>query len=101
MTTEERMEKLERELARAKRRNRWLAVVLLTIGATALAVTALSAPSIPTALAEAGGPVNEVRASRFVLVDETGKTRAGLAVDKDGPGLGLVDEKGEEIWSAP
>jgi hypothetical protein len=89
------LEKLERELTAAKRRNRWLAVVLLTIGATALAVAALSAPSIPTALAQAGGPVNEVRASRFVLVDENGKIRAKLFVNKNGPVLDMLDENGK------
>ena len=35
---------------------------------------------------------NEVRARRFVLVDENGKTRATLNVDKAGPGLNLYDE---------
>jgi hypothetical protein len=31
MTTEERLEKLERELARAKRRNRWLLAAAMKI----------------------------------------------------------------------
>ena len=39
--------------------------------------------------------VNEVRAKKFVLVDENGKTRALLALITDGPALVLFDENGE------
>jgi hypothetical protein len=97
MTTEERLEKLEWELARACRHRPWLVGVLLAIGAMALAVAALSAPSLPPALAQAGGPVNEVRATSFALVDENGNTRASLFVDKDknAPVLGMSDVKGK------
>ena len=35
------------------------------------------------------------------LLDENGKRRAGLAVLKDGAGLVLYDENGKAIWSAP
>ena len=44
---------------------------------------------------DAGGP------PRLFLADEAGKTRAGLSVDKDGPGLDLRDESGKPIWQAP
>jgi len=66
--------------------------------------------------------VNEVRARRFVLVDEAGrvradltahktgpeldfydqngKGRAALGVTKDGPGLLLLDENGKVVWTA-
>jgi len=36
-----------------------------------------------------------------MLVDEKGKTRAALAVFKQAPILGLIDEKGKRIWQAP
>ena len=45
--------------------------------------------------------LSEVRARSFVLVDDDGKTRALLDNDKGGPRLGLSDENGKEIWSAP
>ena len=43
-----------------------------------------------------GGAVvhRETGAKRFVLVDEKGKSRAILGMNKDGPGLALLDEKG-------
>ena len=37
----------------------------------------------------------EVRARRFILVDEKGKTRAKLDVTEDGPWLGLYDDNGK------
>jgi hypothetical protein len=43
----------------------------------------------------AGAAVNEVRAKKFVLVDDTGKTRAVLDVDKSEPGLTLLDAAGK------
>jgi len=79
------------------------------------------AKAVALAGARAGG--NEIRANRFVLEDENGKSRAELLttklgsalklsdeagnrramlfVDKDGPRLSLCDEKGKEIWRAP
>ncbi len=42
----------------------------------------------------AGAAVKEVRANRFVLVDENGRTGAMLSVDTDGPRLRLFDEQG-------
>jgi len=102
MTIEERLAKVERELAeakaqaiRAKRRNRWLlAVVGLAAGAFGLAW--IFAGAAPTLQAQVGaGAERVVRANRFVLEDENGKTRAMLSVDKDGPALSLHDENGE------
>jgi len=47
-------------------------------------------------LAKAVGRAEKViRAKRFVLEDENGKTRASLIVGKDGPGLVLLDENGK------
>jgi hypothetical protein len=95
MTTEERLEKLERELACAHRRSRWLlAVLVLAVGGLCLARTWTST----TALAQAQGAIatpRAVRASEFILEDENGKTRASLNVGKDGPGLTLYSENGK------
>jgi len=84
MTTEERLEILERELARAKRRNYWFMTVLgLAVGLFAL----------NWYLRAAEGVAKEVRANKFILVDAKGKYRAQLAVvDKVGPLLGLYGE---------
>jgi len=40
--------------------------------------------------------IKEIRANRFVLEDENGKTRAMLWVNKDTPGLSLYDKNGEQ-----
>ncbi len=121
MTTEERLEKLERELSRARRHNRWLlagAALCLGIGGLVWAF----GPDTVVAQLDATTP-NEVRASRLVIEDEDGTTRAlleatkggttlrlsdengtlriGLGAFGDGPALGLYDERGTVIWSAP
>ena len=94
MTTEERLEKFERELSAAKRRNRLLlAAVALTIGGLFLAWSLTRAA--PTAWAQEAGAVGKViRANEFILEDENGKARARLTMTKDGPVVGLSDEKG-------
>jgi hypothetical protein len=90
MTTDERIENLEKGLASARRLNRWLlAAVGLALGVWILAGT--FGPTMAAAPA-AGG--KEVRANHFVVEDENGKVRAVLAVFKDGPGLTLADENG-------
>ena len=94
MTTEERLEKLEKELARAKRRNRrLLAVAGLVVGAVTLAW--IVAGTANRAEAQGGGVPAVIRANAFVLVDEKGKTRAELSMGEYGPGLLLVDENGK------
>lgn len=50
-----------------------------------------------------GGTFNELRAYKFVLEDENGKSRAVIGVSKDGPALRLLDENGKprvelSIW---
>jgi hypothetical protein len=79
MTTEERLEKLEMELARAKRRNRLLLATVVITAAVAMT-------------AGIDRRENIVSANGFALVDESGKVRAVLGVDKDGPKLVLSDE---------
>lgn len=116
MTTEERLDKLEKELARAKRRNRRL-LVLAGLAAGAFALVRIAAAAANKVEAQGDGVATVIRANAFVLVDENGKTRAAvalsktgsgfllydengktravLAVDKDGPGLALADEDGK------
>ena len=91
MTTEERLEKLEKELMRGRRFNCWLlaglglVIVVWVVGWAFRPGTATAQP--------AGAAAREVRACRFILEDENGKTRAWLEVNKDGPILSLFDEK--------
>jgi hypothetical protein len=94
MTTEERLGNLERELARAKRRNRWLvAVVGLVVVGLILAWTWNKTTS--TAQAQAvGGAEKVIRANKFILEDANGKERAMLTMTKEGPALTLFDENG-------
>jgi hypothetical protein len=86
-TTEERLEKLERELAREKRNHRrWRAGMLLVVGIAAIGIASL--PRLPIHF-------GEVRARSFVLIDEKGRTSASLEITKDGPALALFGEKGD------
>jgi len=121
MTMEERLENMERELGRVKRRNhKLLGAILLVAGG--LIVPAVFETTAFRARAQGAGTAKEIRAKSIVLEDESGKPRAvlgadkdgptlilydengkpraGLGVGKDGPGLTLLDEKGRVIWSA-
>ena len=95
MTTEERLEKLERELARANRHNRWLlAGVVLAIVGLSLAWTWTKT----TAIAQAQGlgtTTKVIRANEFILEDENHKPRASLGATKDGAKLSLYDKNGK------
>jgi len=101
MTTEERLAKVERELAEtkaqaacAKRRTRWL-LAALGLGLGVLALVWVSAASEPRAEAQGAAGGRTVRANKFVLEDENGKARAILTVDEDGPRLSLLDDAGK------
>jgi len=92
MTTEERLEKLERELNRASRRKCWLLVgmglcFVIVLIACVFRLTAMTAQA-------AGAVPKEIRAANFILEDGKGKTRASLGMSEDGPVLRLNDEKG-------
>ena len=89
MTTEEQLEKVEKELAAVKRQVRRL-VIGGAVGVACFAIL-LAAWARPA----------EVQARKFVLVDEKGKTRALLAVEEGGPGMRLFGEKDKVLWSAP
>ena len=100
MNTEERLTKLEWELFAEKRRNRWLLAVvgLGVVGVLAWTLTTIN--STAQAQGANSGP-KVIRATHFILEDETGKTRATLDVSKDGPRLALYDENGKRIFSQP
>ena len=87
MTTEERLEKVERELAATRRRSRWLlagVALCLAIG--------LGASAFGPSAAQAGAAAPAIiRAQLFELVDAAGEPRAMLALTKDGTMLALYD----------
>lgn len=95
MTTEQRIEKLENELIRAKRRNG-----ILLLGACLLAVfltlTWAGLGKLRPAYAKNTTP-KEIRAKEFIVEDENGNARATLAVSKDGPALSLMHENGKPL----
>lgn len=106
MTTEQRLERVERDLSAAKRRNNQL------LGGVALVILAfLSVAAMP-------GDKEVVRAQQFIVVDKQGREcamlkaigapiegpflalmhsggKAILGVDKNGPSLHMVDKNGE------
>ena len=45
----------------------------------------ISGGAMKTADAEAAGAMQTIRANKFIVEDENGKTRGMLATDKDGP----------------
>ena len=103
MTTEERLEKLEQELSRVKRRNRWLAIVVgLSIVGMGLAwVLETAAPGVIRAnvlvIEDADGNTRfsvhaEEDGAKLDLYDGSGRRRAELGARSDGGGLALFDE---------
>jgi hypothetical protein len=117
MTTEERLDKAERDLARAKRRNYWLllSVMLLLVlyvlgwsGAPAGNIV-LAGPFkhgltpfeklgekdvVENAAADEAGE-KVVVANRFILLDDAGEIRAVLGMAGDQPDLVLYNERGK------
>jgi hypothetical protein len=102
MTTEERLERLEAELAEtkaglagAKRLTRRLIAgtgVVLVMFALFVAIRVMTG----VAYSQAGGDVAKViRAKSFEVVDNQGRNRATLTMTKAGPGLVLFDENGK------
>lgn len=77
--SEARIAALERELARTRRRLR-IAFALSALG-IAVAVVSMIAHALPQ---------RELRASRLVLVDTLGRTRAALELQESGPALSLM-----------
>ena len=90
MTTDERMKKMEGQLARV----RWINCCLIACIVLSFGVFFISKTFGPkTVWAQAG--VKEIRANSFVLEDENGKTRVLLSSPKEGPVLGMLDENGQ------
>jgi len=90
MTTEERLEKLEKELSWA----RWLlAGAALCVGIGVIVWT--FAPGTALAQVLIPGVQKVVRANSFVLVDENGRERGGMRVFLNTPSLDLSDENGK------
>lgn len=113
MTTEERLDKMEKELHRARRFNRWL-----------LAAAGLSlAVGFGLWAFRAGGREKGVSANEFVfrhktdnarhvrflpiesgpwlLVSDDGDIRAAVSAYKDGPVLLVADANGKTVLEAP
>ncbi|MBN2592078.1 MAG: hypothetical protein JXA81_01120 [Sedimentisphaerales bacterium] len=90
MTTDERMEKMEGQLACVRWFNRILIFsIVLFLGIW------LILKSFGPETAWAQSSVEEIRAKKFVLEDENGKIRATLAMTENGPMLSLSDENGK------
>lgn len=94
MTIEERLENMERELGRVKRRNHWLLGAILLLVGGLVAVGALKAIVAP-AQAQGAGTAEEIRAKKIVLEDDNGKVRAWLDVVAGIPMMMVLDENGE------
>ena len=102
MTTEERLEKLERELAESKRRNRWLlSFVELAVVGLGLFWLLTKTPASAAVAATAAPTPKEIRANSFVVVDEKGNSRAMLGMVKNKNTemvmLKLFDEMGNSL----
>jgi len=90
MSTDERIEKMERQLARMRLFNRCLiACIVLSLGVWFIEKT------FTAETAWAGPGVKEIRANRFILEDDEGTVRARLTVDAGGPALSLLDKNGK------
>jgi len=90
MPTDERMEKMEGQLARVIWFNRCLiACIVLSLGFCFVSKT------FGPEAASAQSGVKQVRAKRFVVEDENGNGRGILAVTKEGPTLALFDKNGK------
>ena len=93
MTTDQRIENLEKGLASARRLNRWL-LAAVGLAAAVFGVVWIGAAAGCNGQTPGGRVATVIRAGQFVLEDENGKTRATLALTVDGPMLGLTDETG-------
>ncbi len=91
-TTEERLAKLECELARANRR---FYVLLTGVSVFLGLVAALWVLGLSAKALASGRASKEVRADSFILEDKNGKARASLSIYEDGPMLRLESEDGK------
>jgi hypothetical protein len=87
MTTEERIEKLEKDLARLRSQHRWRwAWVFITLVGLVVFMELFEAGKVPRIL----------EASEFVVIDGKGRERAKLGMSDDGcPRLGIYNSEGK------
>jgi hypothetical protein len=91
MTAEERLERLEVELRRARRWTRlWRLLLVGLVVGSYLLLSRLAGREL-----QIQADQKEVHANRFILVDNNGKPRAMLAMLEDGPSLSLLGENGK------
>ena len=105
MTTEERLQALERELAalRAELAGSLTTRAVFIVGEQGTPRAVLGGAGGLTLFGEAG--MVQVSADEdgpsLGLCDKNGKRRALLDVSEVGPGLSLCDAAGRAVWSAP
>jgi len=95
MTTDERLESLERELTLAKRHNRWVLAIAGTVVLTLVLARIFSGNENSAQAQGKGSEGKVIVANKFILEDERGRKRALLAIDKGGVSLALSDENGK------
>ena len=102
MTTEERLEKLERQLADAPKVIRSNEFILEDDKGNVRAVLAVTKYGPQLCLYDENGKtLFELTGAVLGMMDENGKTRVELAVLQDGAGMALYDEDGNFIWQVP
>jgi hypothetical protein len=97
MTIEGRMEALEKELARARSRNRWslTGAILVIAGGIVLCGKAAGPRSNKAQSQTAAGAVKEVQARQFTVVDQNGRARAQLSAGDYNVALVFLDTVGK------
>lgn len=94
MTIEDRMENMERELGRVKRRNHWLLGAVLLLVGVLVAAGVFKTTVIP-AQAQETRTSQELRTRNLFIEDERGRVRMGLTTAEAGSGLVLFSEDGK------
>lgn len=92
MTIEQRLEQLEKELARTKRLVRWIPGITVLV---CLLVAGLFEPVATRLFAQQNQRPGAVKATAFILVDDDGNIKAQLGMNPGGPALTLNDSNGE------
>lgn len=111
-TLTQRFDRLERETRRWKVFGSIAAVILAAVTVVNLVLLVVTTRSLMRAMSKEAADENteaeetaveeEVRAKRFVLVDDAGRLRAVLAMRAEGAvGLAFADADGNIIWRAP
>ncbi len=95
MTTEERVERLERELVATKQWNRRLLIGLGLAGGMFILVWSFTNAAGTAQAQEAKKAEKVIRANRFILENENGVASAVMVANKAGTALTLADENGK------